>query len=93
MTIYRDVINVEKDRYQLRGAAAGYWLLDMKQPGKPYVQPIPVNEGGAQIWNMWQQGMSVEEIASELSAKYGVSTDEVKDDIYAFFHSIMEHQQ
>ena len=50
-------MSITWDRYQIRHAAGIYWLLDMEQQGYPYEKPLPLNEMGAQIWEMMQKGL------------------------------------
>lgn len=65
-------------RYQLRYAAGLYWLLDMEQPGVPYISPVPMNEIGAGIWRMIESGMGQEEIGRKLSEKYEISSEQAQ---------------
>ncbi|MCM1044465.1 MAG: PqqD family protein [Candidatus Gastranaerophilales bacterium] len=70
--------------YQLRYAAGLYWLLDMKQSGVPYRRPLAVNEVGADIWRLLEQGVEAEQIAERLAAEYQVSRETVREDIAQF---------
>ena len=71
-------------RYQLRYAAGLYWLLDMEQSGYFYVSPLPMNECGAQIWNMLESGMSEEAICKRLCEKYEISPKQAHRDVHDF---------
>lgn len=78
----RDVKNTSS--YQLRYAAGLYWLLDMEQSGVPYRRPLAINEVGADIWKLLEQGEEEEEIAEKLSAEYQVSRMTILEDIAQF---------
>ena len=78
----RDVQNTSS--YQLRYAAGLYWLLDMEQSGVPYHRPLALNEVGADIWKLLEQGGEAEEIAEKLSAEYQVSPEAIREDIAQF---------
>ena len=43
-------------RFQLRHAAGIYWLLDMEQEIGTYKKPLPMNEAGAEIFKLMQEG-------------------------------------
>ncbi len=84
---------VEKNRtsdYQLRFAAGGYWILDMGQEGVPYKKPLSVNEIGADIWKMMEQGMERDEIADRLCREYGAEREIVMEDIEHFQKKLRE---
>ncbi len=78
---------IEK-KYQLRYAAGIYWLLDMDQEGVPYKKPLPLNETGAAIFRMFQEGMDKDEIAEKMSRQYDVPIEETKQDIQFFFKQL-----
>ncbi len=84
-------MNREKPRYQLRYAAGIYWLLDMEQPGVPYQKPLPMNETGAEIWNMLVQEMTVEDMARCMSQRHGVTEEEAKQDIQQFSEQLRQY--
>ncbi len=79
---------VKNNRYQLRYAAGVYWLLDMEQPGVPYVKPVPMNGMGADIWRMHGQGLTAKEIAGKLSAACEVSESQAETDVCAFLKEL-----
>lgn len=70
--------------YQLRCAAGRYWLLDMDQEGVPYKKPLSMNEVGADIWNMIQQGFAREQIVEALCREYHVEKNMVEADVEQF---------
>ncbi|MCD7954334.1 MAG: PqqD family protein [Lachnospiraceae bacterium] len=76
------------NRYQLRHAAGIYWLLDMGQSGMPYVKPVPMNEMGAAIWNMWQRGLDLDEIAEKLSETYEIPVGQAREDAGEFLAAL-----
>lgn len=78
------------DRYQIRYAAGIYWLLDMEQQGYPYEKPLPLNEMGAQIWEMMQKGLCLDEISKVLGKEYGISDEEIREDIRVFCGQLRE---
>lgn len=71
-------------RYQLRYAAGRYWLLDTEQEGVPYKKPLSVNEVGADIWKMTQQGLDREQIVDALCLEYHAERDMVAADVEQF---------
>ncbi|MCC8137166.1 MAG: PqqD family protein [Clostridiales bacterium] len=79
------------ERYQLRHAAGLSWLLDMEQPGVPYVKPVPVNEMGAEIWELHRKGKSVDEIVSWLCASCGISPEQASADVTEFLEMLKAH--
>ena len=77
-------------RYQLRYAAGQYWLLDTWQKGVPYRSPLTMNEVGADIWRMMEQGCSREQIVDALSREYQTSRDVVEQDLEQFQAQLAE---
>lgn len=77
-------------RYQLRYAAGQYWLLDTWQEGVPYRRPLIMNEVGADIWRMMQQGCSREQIVDVLSREYQIGTNVVEQDLERFQAQLTE---
>jgi len=80
--------NERGSRYQLRFAAGVYWILDMWQEGMPYKKPLAVNEIGADIWRLLEQGKSDEEIASILSREYNAEQSMIAEDIVRFWETL-----
>ena len=83
--------NMEGHRFQVRNAAGIYWLIDMEQEGIPYRKPVPINETGAKIWSLKEQGMSQSQIAGELAEIYGISRKDAATDVEAFFAMVNKH--
>ncbi|MCD7737825.1 MAG: PqqD family protein [Lachnospiraceae bacterium] len=77
-----------RGRYLLRHAAGIYWLMDVEQPGIPYVKPVPMNEMGADIWRLHGQGLTTEEIAGQLSAAYQVPAGQARKDVLTFLEQL-----
>lgn len=75
-------------RYRIRKAAGSYWLLDMQQDGKSYIEPIALNESGAKIWELASQGLDKAAIAEHLAKKYGISKEMVEEDILHFLEGL-----
>ncbi len=72
-------------RYRIRKAAGSYWLLDMEQSGKYYIEPIELNESGAKIWELASRGWDVSKIAEYLAGQYEMDAETVKEDVRQFF--------
>ena len=83
-------MSITWDRYQIRYAAGIYWLLDMEQQGYPYEKPLPLNEMGAQIWEMMQKGLCLDEISKELGKEYEIPGEEIREDIRGFCGQLRE---
>ena len=77
-------------RYQLRYAAGQYWLLDTWQEGVPYRRPLIMNEVGADIWRMMEQGCSRTQIVNVLSREYQISGEVVEQDLKQFQAQLAE---
>ena len=77
-------------RYQLRYAAGQYWLLDTLQEGVPYKRPLIMNEVGADIWRMVEQGYSRTQIVDVLSREYQISDEVVEQDLAQFLAQLAE---
>lgn len=73
-----------RDKYRLRRVADMYWLLDVGQPGIPYEKPVALNQPGAMICGMLEDGAGAEEIAEAMSASYGISASEARADLEQF---------
>lgn len=71
-------------KYQLRYAAGLYWLLDMQQSGDSYIHPVPLNEGGAQLWKLFERGMSEAEVCRWLSEAYDLPPEQAQKDVRGF---------
>lgn len=75
-------------RYSVRKAAGKYWLLDMQQDGKNYIEPIALNESGARIWELFSQNLDISAIAEHLAKQYGISAEMVKGDVLQFLKGL-----
>lgn len=75
-------------RYQLRYAAGLYWLIDMEQPEAAYISPVPLNEGGAEIWRMIESGATLAEICDRFGDMYGIPPEEAKIDVEDFIEQL-----
>lgn len=71
-------------RYQLRYAAGVYWLVNIEQPGGSYISPVPLNEGGAKIWSMLENGTSMTDICEQLSGEYDIPPEQAREDVRDF---------
>lgn len=75
-------------RYQLRYAAGLYWLLDMQQSGASYVNPVPMNEGGARLWNMFERGMPKADVCKWFGETYDLSLEQAQQDVQDFIEQL-----
>lgn len=73
-----------REKYRLRRVAGMYWLIDIEQPGIPYEMPIALNQTGAMICGMLEDGAGAEEISQAMSASYGISVTEARVDLEQF---------
>ena len=74
--------------FVLRKAAGMINLLSIDHPDKPYVNPLRINETGAEIWEMLLLGMKEEEIAGEIAKEYEIDIKEAGEDVGAFMDSL-----
>lgn len=74
----------------MRCAAGLYWLIDTEQSGEPYISPVPLNEGGAEIWRLIETGMPLPEICRQLSETYDIPPDEAQKDVEDFIGQLRE---
>lgn len=75
--------------YQLRFAAGKYWLLNMQQ-GMEYQSPVCLNESGAYLWKLYEQGWSRAEIAKYLADDYGLEWEKAWQDTNEFFNCFVQ---
>ena len=85
-------INKVGRKYQLRYAAGLYWLIDMEQSGASYTSPVPLNEGGAEIWRMLDSGMSEAEICARLCEEYELSEEQARQDLNDFITQLQSQK-
>lgn len=79
---------VIQGQWQLRHAAGTYWLLDMGQePGKPK-EILSLNQVGAELWRILQQGTTGEAAAEMLCLQYGLDREEALRDVQSFFSAL-----
>ena len=72
---------IDFERYCLRNAAGQYWLIDTRQNGISYRVPLMLNEMGAEMQRMLEDGMTIEQMSEAMSQEYGISVGEVRGDI------------
>ena len=75
---------MENNSYVLRKAAGIYWLIDCGQRCLPCRPPIRLNETGARIWQLLEQGRTVEEIAAEIAGTEDAPVQAVTEDVRDF---------
>lgn len=78
--------------YQLREAAGCYWLIDMRQSGRTWKQPLRLNETGAFLLQGVYEGNTREELAAALAAHYEMAAEELQEDVDAFLAQLDMHQ-
>jgi hypothetical protein len=83
---------MKREDYQLRYAAGKYWLLDMKQTGPNYHKPLCLNEGGAYLWELLQNGLGKQQIVMHLCKEFDLSPNEARQDVDGFFSQLELHQ-
>ena len=79
-----------RNSYQVRKAAGLYWILKMDQIGQAYVEPLPVNQVGADIFGLLQEGNTSQDIARKPSLKYGAPEEVIEEDVLAFLEQLKE---
>jgi hypothetical protein len=77
--------------YQLRHAAGMYWLLDMRQQGKEYQRPVFLNESGAFLWELLEQGLNRDQIVNRLCQEFDTEPEDVEKDVEDFFQQLEQH--
>lgn len=75
---------MKTDRYQIRYAAGCFWALDMEQTGEHLCRPIPLNACGAFLFERYAAGMSVGQLAEELSREYEIPMEQAAEDAEDF---------
>lgn len=74
----------EPERWQLRYAAGSYWLLDMKRGNENRRTPLSLNQAGAEIWRLLQQGTEEEAAAELLCLQYRIDRESALEDVRGF---------
>jgi len=77
-----------KRRYQIRKAAGQYWLLDMEQSGISRLEYVILNEGGAHIWELYENLKSETDVAEELNREFGLPVEEALADVRQFLKQL-----
>ena len=72
------------DRFQLRHAAGIYWLLDMEQEIGEYKEPLMMNETGAEIYRLLNEGKTENQIIEILAGRYSSKPEDIRKDITGF---------
>lgn len=80
----------ETARFLLRRAGGTYWLVDAAQRGVPYHAPLGMNESGAQIWQLSEQGLPPREIARRLTGAGEAVPEEALADVEAFLAQLRD---
>lgn len=75
---------MDKEQWQLRHAAGSYWLLDMKQGPENRKSPLSLNQAGAEIWNLFEQGLDEEAVAEQMSSRYQIDRESALEDVRGF---------
>lgn len=74
----------EPERWQLRYAAGSYWLLDMKKGNENRRTPLSLNQAGAELWRLLQQGTEEEAAAELLCLQYRIDRESALEDVRGF---------
>ncbi len=74
----------EPERWQLRYAAGSYWLLDMKRGNENRRPPLSLNQAGAELWRLLQQGTEEEAAAELLCLQYRIDRESALEDVRGF---------
>lgn len=74
----------EPERWQLRHAAGSWWLLDMMQGPGNRKPPLSLNQAGAELWRLLQQGMNEEAAAEQMSSRYQIDRESALADVRGF---------
>ncbi|MDO5154848.1 MAG: PqqD family protein [Eubacteriales bacterium] len=82
---------MDKKQYVLRRAAGVYWLLDINQLGVPYKPPLRMNEMGAEIWRMLEQGNNRNQIVNLMSMEYDADIELVEQDVNEFLLQLEQY--
>ena len=80
----KDGVIFMNKKFQLRYAAGIYWLIDMEQKIGDYKKPLPMNETGAEIFELMEQGKTNLQIAEILVGRYNSKPEDVLKDIVGF---------
>lgn len=83
---------MRKQRYVLQKSAGIYWLIDSEQEGVPFRKPLRMNEMGATIWNLKQEGYSVSEIVANLQKEYDADEAVLKRDVEVFMAELLLYE-
>lgn len=78
----------EQERWQLRRAAGSYWLLDMKRGPESRKNPLSLNQAGAELWGLLQQGIEEEAAADMLCSRYQLDRECALKDVREFLSGL-----
>lgn len=81
-----------EQRYVLQKAAGIYWLIDSEQEGVPFRKPLRMNEMGATIWNLKQEGKTVPEIVGTLQKEYDADEAMLTRDVEVFMAELLLYE-
>ena len=84
----REFLEVEQKQYIVKEAAGVFWLIDTAQSGVPYHEPLQINEIGADIFYMWNDNKSKEEIIDNMCAEYDAPRDVIEQDVQEFLANL-----
>ncbi|GHU42547.1 hypothetical protein FACS1894111_06660 [Clostridia bacterium] len=74
--------------YQVRQAAGLHYILRMDQKGPAYQKPLAVNQMGALIWQMLQEGKEKDVIIEKLMSIYDVERFVLQEDMEVFLEQL-----
>lgn len=79
---------MERSQYIVKEAAGVFWLIDTAQSGVPYHEPLQINEVGADIFSMWKNNKSKEEIIDNMCVEYDAPRDMIAQDVEEFLANL-----
>jgi len=77
-----------KNNFLLREIAGEFLLIPLGDSSKQFNSIITMNETGAFIWRLLENGMPVQEIAEALTKDYDVSLDKAVSDTDKFINDL-----
>ena len=79
-----------KNNLLLREIAGEFLLIPLGDSSKQFNSIITMNETGAFIWRLLENGMPVQEIAEALTKDYDVSLEKAVSDTHKFINELKE---